>query len=86
VSVLSVNRPRVFIDADRTRTPWIDEAEFKKKGGIVFWQIRGADNAPPQDYVARLPAFTEEAPLRLPWARGGGDPVRLGWAIVPPAQ
>jgi 4-amino-4-deoxy-L-arabinose transferase-like glycosyltransferase len=84
IAALSPDRPHVFIDADSSRAPWIDNAEFKKQGGVVFWEIRGADQAPPADYVAKLPAFTPEAPLRLPWARGGGDPVRLGWAIVPP--
>jgi hypothetical protein len=84
VAILSSDRPRIFIGADTKTSPWIDEAEFKKKGGIVFWEIRGADNAPPAEISARLPAFAEEAPLRLPWARGGGDPIRLGWAIVPP--
>jgi 4-amino-4-deoxy-L-arabinose transferase-like glycosyltransferase len=84
IAAISADRPRLFIDADASRASWIDEADFKKKGGIVFWEIRGADNAPPAQLASKLPAFTEEAPLRLPWSRGGGDPVRLGWAIVPP--
>lgn len=84
ISVMSVDRPHVVIDADLARSPWIDGADLAKKGGIVFWEIRGADLSPPADYVAKLPAFVAEAPLRLPWVRGGGDPVRLGWAIVPP--
>jgi 4-amino-4-deoxy-L-arabinose transferase-like glycosyltransferase len=86
IAALSADRPRVYIDADMKRSPWIGDAEFRKKGGVVFWEIRGADSAPPAEYTSRLPAFVEEAPLRLPWARGGGDPVRLGWAIVPPQQ
>jgi hypothetical protein len=52
----------------------------------VFWEIRGADVSPPPALTEKLPAFTVEAPLRLPWARVGGEPVRLGWAILPPAQ
>ena len=86
VAVLSGDQPHIYIDGDGKRSPWIDTAEFKKKGGVVFWQIRGTDNSPPKEYFARLPAFVEEAPLRLPWARGGGDPLRIGWAIVPPQQ
>lgn len=86
IAAMSTDRPHVFIDADRSASPWIDDADFKKKGGVVFWHIRGADNAPPTELRNRLPAFVEEAPLRLPWARGGGDPVRIGWAIVPPSN
>ncbi len=86
IAALSASRPRIFIDANPQQSPWIDDAEFRNKGGVVFWEIRGADPSPPAEYLSRLPAFVQEAPLRLPWARGGGDPVRLGWAIVPPAQ
>ena len=84
ISVMSADRPHVVIDADLSRSPWIDSEHFAKKGGIVFWEIRGSDLSPPSDYGAKLPAFVAEAPLRLPWSRGGGDPVRLGWAIIPP--
>lgn len=84
IAVLSADRPHVFIDADRALSPWIDDADFRKKGGVVFWEIAGADSAPPAALVKALPAFTPEAPLRLSWSRGFGDPVRLGWAIVPP--
>jgi hypothetical protein len=86
VAIMSRARPRVFIDADLAASPWIDMAEFKQKGGVVFWEIRGADASPPAWLVAWLPPFAPEAPLRLPWERGGADPLRLGWAIVPPAQ
>jgi hypothetical protein len=84
IAVMSADHPHVYIDADRAHSRWIDDAEFRKKGGVAFWQIRGADAAAPEELRKRLPAFVEEAPLRLPWARGGGDPVRIGWAIVPP--
>lgn len=86
IATLSADLPHIYIDGDMKRSPWIDDAEFRKKGGVVFWRIRGTDNSPPAELAARLAAFVEEAPLRLPWARGGGDPVRIGWAIVPPAK
>lgn len=86
IAVMSDARPHLVIEADPSRSPWIDAADFKRKGGVVFWEIRGADVSPPPALTQKLPAFTAEAPLRLPWARGGGEPVRLGWAILPPAQ
>ena len=86
IAIMSRTRPRVFVDADVSQSPWIDAAEFKTRGGVVFWEIRGADPSPPAWLVAWLPQFTPEAPLRLPWERGGADPLRLGWAIVPPSQ
>lgn len=85
IAALSRERPRVFIDADISQNPWVDIEEFKRRGGVVFWEVRGVDVDPPAWLRAWLPPFIPEAPLRLPWTRGGGDPVRLGWAIVLPA-
>ncbi len=85
IAAVASTRPRFVSDADLSRSPWIDATEFKAKGGVVFWEIRGADSAPPAQLAAKFPALVIEAPLRLSWARGGGEPVRLGWAIVPPA-
>lgn len=87
IAISSRDRPRIIADGDLAKAPWIDAARFKGKGGIVFWEISGANSDAPAELVSRLPAFVAEAPLRLPWLRGGGlDPVRLGWAIVPPQQ
>lgn len=86
LAIASRDRPRIVIDGDLAQSPWVGEAELKAKGGIVFWEIRGADTSPPKELSDRLPPLTLEAPLRLPWARGGADPVRLGWAILPPGQ
>ncbi|MBX3552614.1 MAG: glycosyltransferase family 39 protein [Pseudolabrys sp.] len=85
IAVLSQVRPHLVIDADPSRSPWIDAAAFRQQGGVVFWEIHGADGSPPAALSGKLPPFVAEAPLRLPWARGRGEPVRLGWAIVPPA-
>ncbi|HRF08837.1 MAG TPA: glycosyltransferase family 39 protein [Xanthobacteraceae bacterium] len=85
IVVASDARPRVVIDADPSRSPWIDAADFKRKGGVVFWEISGADISPPPALTQKLGAITPEAPLRLSRVRGAGEPVRLGWAILPPA-
>jgi hypothetical protein len=35
----------------------------------------------------RFPGLTAEAPVPLNWVRPGRlDPVRLGWALIPPQQ
>lgn len=86
IAISSRDRSHVIADADLAKSAWIDAAHFKERGGIVFWEISGANVDPPGELILRLPAFVAEAPLRLPWVRGGADPVRLGWAIVPPAQ
>ena len=81
----SRDRPHVFIDGDPKRSPWIDQERLKKSGAIVVWTVAGLDPRPPQLLASRLPALSPEAPLPLNWVRSGRlDPVRLGWALIPP--
>jgi hypothetical protein len=87
IAIASATRPRAFLDVDPARAPWIDADALKAAGAVVVWPISGPDSAPPAGLVARLPPFTPEAPLSFNWLRSGGlDPVRLGWAIVPPER
>ncbi|HEY8267508.1 MAG TPA: glycosyltransferase family 39 protein [Xanthobacteraceae bacterium] len=81
----SRDRPHVFIDGDPKRAPWIDQERLKKNGAIVVWTVAGLDPRPPQLLASRLPALSPEAPLPLNWVRSGRlNPVRLGWALIPP--
>jgi hypothetical protein len=87
IALYSADRPRLFPDADARRAPWIDESALGGAGAVVVWPLTGADTAPPAALAARLPALVPEAPLSVPWARPGRlDPVRIGWAIIPPAR
>jgi hypothetical protein len=80
-------RPHVFLDADPTRSPWIDQEKLKAAGAVVVWPIEGVNVSPPFMLAANLPPLTPEAPLSFNWIRPGRlDPVRLGWAIIPPAR
>jgi hypothetical protein len=80
-------RPHVFLDADPTRSPWIDQEKLKAAGAVVVWPIEGENASPPFMLTANLPTLTPEAPLSFNWVRPGRlDPVRLGWAIIPPAR
>jgi 4-amino-4-deoxy-L-arabinose transferase-like glycosyltransferase len=83
IAILSRDRPRIVADGDLANSPWIGEAAFRAKGGVLFWEIEGASASPPPALLEKFPALVVEAPVRLPWARGG-DPVRIGWGIVPP--
>jgi len=81
----SRDRPHVFIDGDPKRSPWIDQARLKKSGAIVVWTVTGLNPLPPQLLASRLPALSPEALLPLNWVRTGRlDPLRLGWALIPP--
>jgi dolichyl-phosphate-mannose-protein mannosyltransferase len=87
IALYSADRPRFFPGADSRRAPWTDEAELRAAGAVVVWLAEGPSIAPPVELAARLPGLVPEAPLSLPWARPGRlDPVRVGWAILPPAR
>lgn len=85
IALASRDRPRVFPNADKTLAPWIKDDVLRKKGAIVIWPVIRGNTAPPATLASSLPLFVPEAPLTLDWARPGRlDPVRLGWAIIPP--
>ena len=86
VALASRDRPHVFPDGDRARAPWIKDGDLRAKGAVVMWPIFRGNTAPPAALAANLPLFVPEAPMTLSWVRPGRlDPVRLGWAIIPPA-
>jgi 4-amino-4-deoxy-L-arabinose transferase-like glycosyltransferase len=40
VSFYSADHPAVLIEWDRSRSPWINLKEMKKKGGVFIWEIK----------------------------------------------
>jgi hypothetical protein len=85
IALLSSDRPHVFIQGDKQRSPWIDEAKLKSAGSVVIWRIEGADASPPLSLSGNLPPLTLEAPVSNRWVRPGSlDFARFGWAIISP--
>jgi hypothetical protein len=85
-------QPRVMIDGDPRRAPWIDLGDLRSKGAVVVWtcgeNIRSSCDG---DLRAMPPPFRGIAadalvqpPFTLPFLRG--DMVlHVGWAILPPS-
>jgi 4-amino-4-deoxy-L-arabinose transferase-like glycosyltransferase len=75
-------RPRVLIDGDPRRAPWIDLGDLRSKGAIVVW-----DTGDPRTLPTSLRAVADDAelqePLVLPFRRGEGS-VTAGWAVLRP--
>jgi len=85
------DRPHVMMDGDMRVSPWIDEADLKKSGGVIVWCIHCGTNhvAPdviPNALLVAFPQAQEQEPLTLK-RRTFADipPVVIGWAVVPPA-
>jgi hypothetical protein len=80
----SAERPRVLIDGNPRRAPWIDLADLKAHGAAVVWVIGERTGVPPE-YRAVAPDAQVGPPFTLP-ARNGVGAVEVGWAILPPAK
>jgi 4-amino-4-deoxy-L-arabinose transferase-like glycosyltransferase len=75
-------QPRVLIDGDPRRAPWIDLGDLRSKGAAVVWT--GSDPAVMPVALRRIAADAQvQAPFTLPFRRGGGT-LAVGWAILRP--
>lgn len=87
IALAAKDRPHIFPNADPAIAPWIKDNAVKEKGAVVFWPVIRGNAAPPTALTIALPPFVPEAPLSLLWSLPGSiDPVRLGWAIIPPEK
>jgi Dolichyl-phosphate-mannose-protein mannosyltransferase len=84
VASYSAERPRVLIDGNPKRAPWIDLADLKARGAAVVWVV-GDRTSVPSEYRAVAPDAQVGAPFTLPNRNGIGE-VEVGWAILPPGK
>jgi hypothetical protein len=78
----SPDQPRVLIDGQPARAPWIDLNDLRAKGAMVVWT--GGDTAHlPAQFAAVAPNAEVGAPFDLPMRRGPGE-IHVGWAVLKP--
>ncbi len=75
-------RPRVLIDGNPARAPWIDLADLKARGAIVVWSDGDLTAIPPPYRAAAAEAQVQPS-FTLPY-RKGGLTLNVGWAILRP--
>jgi len=78
----SPDQPRVLIDGEPSRAPWIDLSDLRDKGAVAVW-TQSDPNVLPAPFAAIAPNAELGAPFDLPMRRGSGT-VHVGWAIVRP--
>jgi hypothetical protein len=75
-------QPRVLIDGDPHRAPWIDLGDLRSKGAVVVWT--DADPTVIPIGLCRVAGDAQvQPPFTLPFRRGEGQ-VTVGWAILRP--
>jgi Dolichyl-phosphate-mannose-protein mannosyltransferase len=75
--------PRVLIDGDPRRAPWIDLGDLRSKGAVVLWT-----DADPSVIPLRLRGVGGDAQVQPPFAipfRRGDHVLTVGWAILRPS-
>jgi hypothetical protein len=75
-------QPRVLIDGNPARAPWIDLDDLRARGAVVVWVAGDPDVLPP---IFRAVAGDAEIqpPLTLPLHLGAGV-TQVGWALLRP--
>jgi 4-amino-4-deoxy-L-arabinose transferase-like glycosyltransferase len=75
-------RPRVLIDGDPRRAPWIDLPDLQARGAAVVW-IAGDPRTLPQEYGAVAEGAQVQEPFTVRFRRGEAR-LTVGWAVLPP--
>jgi uncharacterized protein YjeT (DUF2065 family) len=75
-------RPRVLIDGDPRRAPWIDLGDLKRRGAVVVWTGGDPQTLPPAWRGIAADAQMQP-PLQLRFRSGAGM-LAVGWAILRP--
>jgi len=76
------DHPRVLIDGNPDRTPWIDLADLRTKGALVVWSTGDLSVVPPG-----LRSVAADAAVQPPFLlhdRRGDSSLNVGWAILHP--
>jgi hypothetical protein len=82
VAHYAVERPRVLIDGNPRRAPWIDLGDLVARGAVVIWTDGDRRVLPPAFRAVAQDAEVQE-PFTLPYRRGDGT-LEVGWAVLRP--
>lgn len=82
ISRYAPNRPRVVIDADFSRAPWIDQADLRAKGGILIWNPNDEGRMP--DHLAKIADGAPQQPPIVISVANGRFTFYFAWAILQP--
>ncbi len=87
VALGSPSRPHVFFDWAPQQSPWASADDIKRDGGVLVWPAPGTSRNPPQRLADQFPGLVAEVPQTFPRPVNGFlPPVRIGWAVIRPAQ
>jgi hypothetical protein len=83
ISRYAPERPRVLIDGQPARAPWIDLGDLRAKGAVVVWTGGQDTRVLPAEFRGAAEDTVVEPPFKLPMRLGPGS-VTVGWAVLYP--
>lgn len=84
----SDQHPSILYDADNSRSPWVDNTDLLAQGGLIIWnESMDGEKAQYQKLLKLYPEAQIQPTREYPWhLNSEREPVRIGWAILPPAH
>jgi hypothetical protein len=87
VGFYSPDRPDVYLDLNPKRSPWTNDEEFRRRGGVIIWHAHTDGTALPDRWRTRFPGASVQPGASFVWQTSAAvPPVQIAWAIVPPAS
>ncbi|MGA2124676.1 MAG: glycosyltransferase family 39 protein [Xanthobacteraceae bacterium] len=87
VALASPDRPSLFAAASPGLTPWVSDADIRRKGAVLLWPATDSAGHPPDAIKSRFPDIVPELPRSFQRSVQGRLPLlRIGWAVIRPAQ
>jgi hypothetical protein len=87
IALASPTRPHVYFDWAPEQSPWASAEDVKREGGVLVWPAPGTLRNPPPQLAQQFPGLIPEVPQTFERpVRGILPPVRIGWAVIRPAQ
>jgi hypothetical protein len=85
VALGAPTRPSLYFDATPERSPWLSEAEFRRRGAVLVWPSASPNVAVPADIRARFPTLLAQVPRRFERiVEGRLPPLLIGWGLLRP--
>jgi hypothetical protein len=85
VALASADRPRLYLDGDPERAPWMRPGEVAEKGAVVLWTASDLRGSPPAHLAEQFPDLVPEVPRAFARSvQGRMGLLRIGWAVIRP--
>ena len=85
VALRAPSRPSLYFDATPQRSPWISEAEFRRRGAVLVWPSPTPNVQVPPDIGMRFPSLIGQVPHGFErTVQGRLPPLLIGWGLLRP--